>query len=62
MQGWCFDIEADNLYLKSSKIWYIKLKTFDGSRSLQVFPFRVGNAKAKSMLEDWIDSFEDEAS
>ena len=59
MQGWCFDIEADNLYLKSSKIWYIKLKTFDGSRSLQVFPFRVGKTVAKAMLEDWVDSFDD---
>ena len=31
MQGYTFDLEADNLYLQSTKIWIIVLKSLDGS-------------------------------
>lgn len=61
LNGWCFDIEADNLYLQSTKIWYISLKSLDGERKLQVFPFREGREASKRKLEQWIDSFEDSA-
>jgi hypothetical protein len=62
LNGWCFDIEADNLYLQSTKIWYIGLKSLDGERKLQVFPFREGKEASKRKLEQWINSFEDSAS
>lgn len=59
MNGWGFDIEADNLYLLSSKIWYIKCKSLDGTRELKVFPFREGREKAQQRFQEWVDSFED---
>lgn len=59
MNGWGFDIEADNLYLLSSKIWYIKCKSLDGTRELKVFPFREGQEKAQQRFQEWVDSFED---
>lgn len=61
LNGWCFDIEADNLYLQSTKIWYISLKSLDGERSLKVFPFREGLEHSKQALEQWIESFDDNA-
>lgn len=61
MQSWVFDLEADNLYLQSSKIWYIRFKTCDNTRSLQVFPFREGYDESRSKILDWIESFEDGA-
>lgn len=59
MKGWGFDIEADNLYLLSKKIWYIRLKSCDGTRELSLFPFRDGKDSTKQKLLKWIDSFED---
>lgn len=59
MQGWCFDIEADNLYLKAKNIWYIRLKTLDGQRALSVYPFRIGKQAAKREIMQWVDSFDD---
>jgi len=59
MKGWGFDIEADNLYLLSKKIWYIRLKSCDGTRELSLFPFRDGKDSTKQKLLKWINSFED---
>ena len=57
--GWLFDIEADGLYLQSTKIWYIRLTSLDGSRTLCVKPFEIGNEAAKSVVMDWVNSFDD---
>jgi len=57
--GWLFDIEADGLYLQSTKIWYIRLTALDGSRTLCVKPFEIGNEAAKSVVMDWVNSFDD---
>ena len=57
--GWLFDIEADGLYLQSTKIWYIRLTSLDGSRTLSIKPFEIGNEKAKELIMNWVNSFED---
>ena len=57
--GWYFDAEADDLYLQASKTWYAKFKTLDGSRELQVFPFRDGVEDTYNKISEWIHSFPD---
>lgn len=59
--GWVGDIEADNLYLQSTKIWYISLKSIDNSRTLKVHLFRQTKDEVVSALTEWIDSFPDGA-
>lgn len=59
-QGWCFDIEADDLYLLSKKIWYIRFKSHDGSRTLSVHPFREDKQVVADKIKQWIHSFEDD--
>lgn len=61
MKGWYIDIETDDLYLKSTKIWYMKLKTFDGERSLSLYPFRDKKEDIISAITEWIESFDDGA-
>lgn len=58
MVGWYFDIEADSLYLQSTKIWYIKFKTLDKTRELCVLPFQ---QDCKQKIAEWIASFPDNA-
>jgi len=57
MQGYVFDIEADNLYLQSKKIWIIVLKSLDGLRSLELFPFREEKEEVKRKFIEWHCSF-----
>lgn len=57
--GYCYDIEADGLYLQSKKIWYMRFKSLDGTRTMSVYPFRDGVEVAKKQIEEWNDSFED---
>ncbi len=59
LDGWVYDCEANNLYLKATKCWYIKFKTFDGKREMSVFPFREGIAETKRKISEWIHSFPD---
>ena len=61
MEGWYIDSETDGLYLKSSKIWYIKLKTLDKTRELALHPFKDGVEKTKKELANWVKGFPDEA-
>lgn len=57
--GWYVDAEANDLYLQASETWYVKFKTFDGSRELQVFPFRIGKQATYDVMSEWIHSFPD---
>ncbi len=57
MDGFYLDIESDNLHLRSTKLWYIKLKSLDGKRELKVWPFR--DSKARETIVEWINSFKD---
>lgn len=57
--GYVFDIEADNLYLQAKNIWYINCKSLDGSRELELWPFRDGYDDAQDKFLAWHDSFGD---
>jgi len=59
LNGYCYDIEADELYLKSTKIWYMKFKSLDGTRSMSVFPFRETKGEVVRKIQEWNDEFED---
>lgn len=61
LQGWCVDCESDNLYLQATQCWYIKLKALDGSREMQVFPFREGKQATYDRIKEWAYSFPDGA-
>jgi hypothetical protein len=56
LKGWCFDIEADNLYIFSTKIWTIHFKSFCG-RELIVNPFRESKEETKKKVIEWVESF-----
>lgn len=55
--GFGFDIEADNLYLQSKKIWTIHFKSFDG-RKIKINPFLMTKEEFKKEIEDWLNSFD----
>lgn len=59
MEGWVFDIEANNLYLESKKIWYMKFKTLDGKRSMSLYPFRENKKDIRKSILEWVNSFND---
>lgn len=61
MNGWCVDAEANNLYLQASKIWYIRFKTLDGSRSMKVYPFKETKEETYQKIMEWVNSFDDGA-
>jgi hypothetical protein len=60
MEGWYLDIEADNLYLQSSVVWYVRLKTFDGSRSKSLKPFEMTKQQFYDEYMEWVRSFPDD--
>lgn len=57
MEGWYFDIEADSLYLLSKKIWYIRLKSLDGTKTLAIHPFKQSKDETRKQLAQWVSSF-----
>ncbi len=57
LKGFYLDIEADGLYLQSTKIWYMRLSSLDRNRSVKVYPFR--DDTARQQVLDFINSFED---
>jgi len=61
LQGWVYDCEANDLYLQATECWYIKFKTFDGSREMCVYPFREGVQQTYDKIREWIYSFPDGA-
>lgn len=61
MNGWIGDLEADDLYLLSTKVWYIRLKSIDGKRTLKLHPFRMLKDDFKAQFEKWVSSFQDGA-
>lgn len=59
MDGFCFDIEGDALYLQSKRIWYIRFKSLDGSKTLSIHPFKQSKEKTQQQIQDWLDLFDD---
>lgn len=58
-EGYVIDIEADNLYLQSTVIWYINCRSLDGFRELELWPFRDGFGYCRDKLIEWTNSFGD---
>lgn len=61
LKGWSFDIEADNLYLQSTKIWYIRFKSLDGTRQMKILFFNNSKEGNYNQVMEWINSFDDGA-
>lgn len=59
--GWVGDIESDDLYLQSTKIWYLKLTSIDQSRSLELYPYRLTSQEFYEKYMEWVYSFPDGA-
>ena len=59
LNGFGFDIEADNLYLQFKKMWYIRFKSTDGAKTLSVYPFRESKEVVRQKIMNYIESFED---
>jgi len=59
--GWGFDIEADNLYLTATKIWYMNFKSLDGKRSLSLYPYREEPQEVYDKVLEWVNYFPDGA-
>lgn len=61
MEGWLYDIEGNDLYLGCDTVWYIRLKSLDGSRTQKLYPFRDGVQKTYDSFMEWVYSFPDGA-
>jgi hypothetical protein len=61
LNGWCWDIEGDELYLFCTKVWYIRLKALDGSRSIKLYPFKSSKQEVYAQYMKWVESFDDGA-
>ncbi len=61
MEGWLWDIEADGLYLLSKKVWYMRFKSLDGSKTMYLHPFRQPKEYVTEKIIEWINSFNDGA-
>jgi hypothetical protein len=59
MEGWLWDIEADGLYLLSKKVWYMRFKSLDGSKTMYLHPFRQPKEYVTEKILEWINSFND---
>jgi len=59
VSGYAFDMEADNFYLQSEKVWIIHFKSLDKQRELSLYPFRQGKEECKRLFMDWHNSFGD---
>ena len=57
--GYCFDIEADGLYLPSKKIWYIKFLSLDKTKEMKLYPFRESKESCVQKIVEWNNQFED---
>lgn len=61
MQGWVGDLESDNFYLQSKKIWYIRLTSIDKQRTIKIYPFRQSVEESRKQFMEWTESFDDGA-
>lgn len=61
MHGWYLDLEADDFYLMAKNVWYIRVATFDKSRTMSIKPFEIGFERAGELLMEWAESFDDGA-
>lgn len=59
--GWVGDIESDDLYLKSTRIWYLRLTSIDGKRTLKLYPHKMSKDEFYGKFMEWVNSFPDGA-
>ena len=59
VSGYAFDMEADNFYLQSNKVWIIHFKSLDKKREMSLFPFRQSKEECKRLFLEWHNSFGD---
>jgi len=56
--GYCFDIEADNLYVYAKQVWMIHFTDLnDKTNTLTVYPFREDIGLCKKAICDWNDQW-----
>lgn len=58
LEGFVYDIEADDLPLYVTKVWYIRLKSIDGKHVKSIYPFRVGKERAKAEFLEFVDRYD----
>ena len=55
--GWCFDIEADNLYIYAKQVWMVYLRDLNNpNKELAVYPFR--DKQAGQKIKDWNSEYD----
>ena len=59
MEGFSVDAEGNGLYLQATTMWYMRLTSLDGERTLAIKPFEIGKDLARMQIISWLDSFED---
>lgn len=57
MQGYVYDIEANDFYHPSGKIWIINCLSLDGSRRLNLNPFLETKEQTRRKFLEWHNSF-----
>lgn len=55
--GYVWDMESDHFYHQSTTIWYINFLSLDGSRELELWPFRDGFEDSREKFIEWHSSF-----
>lgn len=55
--GYVWDMESDNFYHQSKTIWYINFLSLDGTRELELWPFRDGFEDSREKFLEWHNSF-----
>lgn len=57
--GYIIDLEADNLYLQSKRMWYVHLRSLDNKRELELYPFRQTKEEVLDLFWEFHNSFGD---
>ena len=59
--GWCYDWEANDLYLKADTAWYCRFTSLDKKHTMRIYPFRETIQQVYDKIYTWIHSFPDDA-
>jgi hypothetical protein len=55
--GYVWDMESDNFYHQSKTIWYINFLSLDGTKELELWPFRDGMEESSRKFLEFHNSF-----
>jgi len=59
LEGFVFDLEADNLYLQSKNIWTGHFKSLCGKHNLVIQPFREGKEVSRKKVIEYLKNFKE---